>query len=300
MKTTSEEIRLFNHDEYGEGFLAMAYHVKDMSQLDRMIFEDCMVVDGAVVAPHVNAKSRCSLHLRPEIISRNVGCSFQQAVALADAWSIIEVSPKMVDVFTGWIKAKGIEKGLAYFEGLARRLAEVEVCWDHEPVGNDKDEACDDHVAEYDESVPDLYGYHAIGHDDIAFLEEKTWEQKQPDWYLSILFKVRDVSDLKSLKVLARYAFQFDLSRGQAGVFWYEYRKAKDRIMKEVRRALRLSAKGLLKQIRNANGHLPAVGALLYKIQQGKVKMNNPPSDPEWSILWDAYHEQQQARDQNS
>ncbi|MCX5844397.1 MAG: hypothetical protein NT022_11775 [Deltaproteobacteria bacterium] len=73
-----------------------------------------------------------------------------------------------------------------------------------------------------------------------------------------------------------------------------------DRIMKEVRSALSLSAMDLLKQIKNANGHLPAVGALLYKIQQGKVKMNNPPSAPEWSLLWEAYHEQQQARRQNS
>ena len=34
MKTTSEEIRLFNHDECGEGFLAMAYHAKSISQLE--------------------------------------------------------------------------------------------------------------------------------------------------------------------------------------------------------------------------------------------------------------------------
>ena len=129
MKTTSEEISMFNHDDFGEGFLAMAYHVRNMSQLDRMIFEDCLVVDGAVVAPHLNVKSRCPVHLRPEILQKRIGCTFHQAVMLADAWSIIEATPKMVDTFILWIQAKGIENGLSYFEHLAMKLAEVEVSW---------------------------------------------------------------------------------------------------------------------------------------------------------------------------
>ena len=47
MKTTSSEITLFNHEEFGEAYLGMAYHVREMNQLDRMIFEDCAVADGA-------------------------------------------------------------------------------------------------------------------------------------------------------------------------------------------------------------------------------------------------------------
>jgi len=321
MKTTSEEINLFNHDDFGEGFLAMAYHVRNMSQLDRMIFEDCLVVDGAVVAPHLNVKSRCPVHLRPEILQKRIGCTFHQAVMLADAWSIIEATPKMVDTFILWIQAKGIEKGLSYFEHLAMKLAEVEVSWDHdaaEPLhGDDADvEGFDDGAGRgdadhagaddsfdlpvdpdetYREEIPDLYGYHVIGYDDVALLGEKTWEQKQPEWYLSLLFRLRDVNDLKSLKIIGKYAYQFDLSRGQAGVIWYEYQKAKDRIMGEIRRQLSPSARRLLMQIRNANGRLSAVGALMYKIQHGAVKIADQPSDSEWSILWDAYHEQKEA-----
>ena len=48
-------------------------------------------------------------------------------------------------------------------------------------------------------------------------------------------------------------------------------------------------------QIRNTNGRLSAVGALMYKIQHGAVKIADPLSDSEWSILWDAYHEQKEA-----
>lgn len=317
MKTTSEEISLFNHDDFGEGFLSMAYHVRNMSQLDRMIFEDCLVVDGAVVAPHLNVKSRCPVHLRPEILRKKIGCTFHQAVMLADAWSIIEATPKMVDTFILWIQAKGIEKGISYFEHLAMKLAEVEVSWDHdadEPFhGNDADGYGDDHGDDehagaddsfdlpvdpdetYREEIPDLYGYHVIGYDDVALLGEKNWEQKQPEWYLSLLFRLRDVHDLKSLKIIGKYAYQFDLSRGQAGVIWYEYQKAKDRIMGEIRQQLSPSARRLLMQIRNANGRLSAVGALMYKIQHGAVRIADPLSDSEWSILWDAYHEQKEA-----
>ena len=121
MKTTSSEVNLFNHEDYGEAYLGMAFHVRVMHQLDRMIFEDCAVADGAVVAPHLNVKSHCPVHLRPEILRKRIGCTFHQAVALADAWSIIEATPKMVDAFIGWVKAEGIEVGEAYYEHLAMK-----------------------------------------------------------------------------------------------------------------------------------------------------------------------------------
>jgi hypothetical protein len=232
---------------------------------------------------------------------------------LADAWSIIEATPKMVDTFILWIQAKGIDNGLSYFEHLAMKLAEVEVSWDSdaaEPLHGDDaivdgdaehagaDDSFDlpvDPDETYREEIPDLFGYHVIGYDDVALLGEKNWEQKQPEWYLSLLFRLRDVNDLKSLKIIGKYAYQFDLSRGQAGVIWYEYQKAKDRIMGEIRQQLRPSARRMLMQIRNANGRLSAVGALMYKIQHGAVKIADPLSDAEWSILWDAYHEQKEA-----
>jgi hypothetical protein len=232
---------------------------------------------------------------------------------LADAWSIIEATPKMVETFILWIQAKGIDNGLSYFEHLAMKLAEVEVSWDSdaaEPLlgddaivdGDDDHAGADDSFdipvdpdETYREEIPDLYGYHVIGYDDVATLGEKTWEQKQPEWYLSLLFRLRDVDDLKSLKIIGKYAYQFDLSRGQAGVIWYEYQKAKDRMMREIRQQLSPSARRMLMQIRNANGRLSAVGALMYKIQHGVVKIADPLSDSEWSILWDAYHEQKEA-----
>ncbi len=266
MKTTSSEINLFNHEDYGEAYLGMAFHVRDMNQLDRMIFEDCAVADGAVVAPHLNVKSRCPVYLRPEILQRRIGCAFHRAVALADAWSIIEATPKMVDAFIGWVKAKGIEAGVAYFEHIAMNLAEVEVSWDHdsgEPLQDDADDDADDGFElsgdpdeAYREEIPDLYAYHVIGYDELAEAMDLTWEERQPRSYKSLLRKVRCIADLDALRDLGKRVYALDLARDQAGVFWYEYRKTERRIMAEIGKALSIAARMLLHQVRNANGNL--------------------------------------------
>jgi len=303
MKTTSSEINLFNHEEFGEAYLGMAYHVREMNQLDRMIFEDCAVADGAVVAPHLNVKSRCPVHLRPEILQRRIGCALRQAVALADAWSIIEATPKMVDAFIGWVKARGFEAGVAYFEHIAMKLAEVEVSWDHdvgEPLQDDDadDDALDlsgDPDEAYREEIPDLYAYHVIGYDELAEAMDLTWEERQPRSYKGLLRKVRCIADLDALRDLGKRVYALDLARDQAGVFWYEYRKTERRIMAEIGKSLSISARRLLHQVRNANGNLAALGTRLFKIQRGAVKMADPPRRHEWIIIWEAYHDQQAA-----
>lgn len=302
MKTTSSEIDLFNHEEFGEGYLGMASHVRAMNQLDRIIFEDCTVSDGAVVAPHLNVKSRCPVHLRPEFIQKKVGCTFHQAVSLADAWSIIEATPKMVQSFIVWIKAKGIEQGIAYFEHLAMKLAEVEASWDPDVVEQVPDGAGDsddpfDLSGEaddaYQEEIPDLYAYHVIGYDELTEAMELTWEERQPRSYKSLLGKVRGIADLDALRDLGKKVYALGLSRDQAGVFWYEYRKSEQRILAALKKSLGVSALRLLQQVRNANGNLAALGARFFKIQRGAVKMADPPKKHEWIIIWEAYHGQQ-------
>jgi len=306
MKTTSSEIDLFNHEEFGEAYLGMAYHVREMNQLDRMIFEDCAVADGAVVAPHLNVKSRCPVHLRPEILQRRIGCAFTQAVVLADAWSIIEATPKMVDAFIGWVKTKGVEAGVAYFERLAMNLAEVEVSWDSEAVvslpedggdaagaGEASDGSPEEAEGPYPEEIPDLYAYHVIGYDELAEAMDLTWEERQPRSYKALLRKVRSVGDLEALRDLGKRVYALDLARDQAGVFWYEYGKSRNRLMSGIRKGLGGAARHLLKRIRNANGDLAAVGAMLYRIQQGAVKLSDPPAKHEWIVIWEAYHARQ-------
>ena len=304
MKTTSSEIDLFNHEEFGEAYLGMAFHVRNMSQLDRIIFEDCTVADGAVVAPHLNVKSRCPVHLRPEILQKRIGCTFHQAVSLADAWSIVEATAKMVNEFIIGIKAKGIEESIAYFERLAMELAEVEVSWEHEVGESLPDDGGDDDYGgindgdgddAYREEIPDLYAYHAIGYDELAEAMELTWEERQSRSYRSLLTKVRGMNDLDVLRDLGKKVYALGLSRDQAGVFWYEYRKTERQIMTEIGKSLSVSARQLLHQARNANGNLAALGVRLFKIQRGVIKMADSPRKHEWIIIWAAYHDRQAA-----
>ena len=126
----NSEAQLFNHNDFGEAYIGMSLHTATMTQSERMIHEDCVLSGDAVLAPHANVKSGCKSHLRPELIAKRTGCTFAQAVQLCNAWCIIEATSKMVDTFILWIKAKGIEPAIKYFDKLAMQLAEVEFAED--------------------------------------------------------------------------------------------------------------------------------------------------------------------------
>jgi hypothetical protein len=87
---------------------------------------------------------------------------------------------------------------------------------------------------------------------------------------------VRGIANLEALRDLGKRVYALDLARDQAGVFWYEYGKSRNRFMAGLRKSLGGSARHLLKRIRNANGDLAALGAMLYRIQQGAVKLSDP------------------------
>jgi len=65
--------------------------------------------------------------------------------------------------------------------------------------------------------------------------------------------------------------------------------------MAEIGKSLGVSTRKLLHQVRNANGNLAALGARLFKIQRGAVKMADPPVKHEWIVIWAAYHDRQAA-----
>ncbi|MDI9570293.1 MAG: hypothetical protein QM278_06160 [Pseudomonadota bacterium] len=125
---------------------------------------------------------------------------------------------------------------------------------------------------------------------------ELTWEERQSRSYRSLLTKARGMNDLDALRVLGKKVYALGLARDQAGVFWHEYGKTERRIMAEIGKPLSVSARRLLRllhQVRNANGNLAALGARLFKIQRGTVKMADPPRKHEWIIIWAAYHDRQ-------
>ena len=335
----NSEAMLFNHEGFGEAFIGVARHAGDMSQLDRMIFEDCVFSGdglgcGKVLAPHFNIKQDCRYHLRPESIQRRIEqagaeCSFHQATTLCDAWTIIEATEKMVKTFICWIAAKGTNKAVEYFENLAMNLAEVEVLEEQSEI---IDYGIDTEMEppEMSDAPTDIIHYHPIGceivsgalcpkchavydlndHDwkdaeedtvwcdccDTSFTAYKyepvtTWESRQSVSYRKLLACVRTIINLDELKAIGKKVFEEgSLNHEQSGVFWYEYKQSKERIMKVVKSNLGSSARTLLNQINSRKSkELSAYGFLLYKLQSGQISMTDPPSENEWTIIWKAY-----------
>jgi len=276
-----EDLRLlFDHTEYGEAYEGMARHALDMTQLDRMILEDCNLVSGKVVAPHLNTKSY-PFWLCPEYIAKRVDCSLREATNLVDCWSILDATQKMVERFISWIKARGIEKALPYFEKLATALAEVEAI--------DSEDATETDGPTY--TAPDLYQYHTIGEYDDED-DNKPWIKCQPKWYQFLIRKVRNCNNLDSLASIGKEIYQKNLNRDQAGVFWTEYNLRKAKLERNIK--LGPAAKAMIQRIAKANGNLASLGAWLYKVQQGKVKVANPPKKHEWTVIWKTYNQRKE------
>jgi len=262
--------------DYGEGFEGMARHVSDMSCLDRVVFEDCCSVSGKVTAPHLNL-TPYPHWLCPEYVARKAGCELKQAVDLLDCWVILDADRRMVETFISWVEERGADKALPYFERLAMALAEVE--------NVDPEDATEPEGPEYD--APDLYAYHPVG--EYCRDGEPKWMDRQPDWYRDLIAEVKACPDLDTLRALGKDVYAKDLTHDQAGVFWTEYNLAKGKLERQVK--LGSAARSFVARIAKANGNLGSLGAWLYRAQQGKVKVANPPTRNEWTVIWKAYGE---------
>ena len=321
----NSESYLFNHEGFGEAFIGMSVHASRMTQLERMISEDCVGTGCSVLAPHMNIKQSCNYHLRPEavqkrIIQAQVECTFAQAVSLCDAWSIIEANAKMVSTFILWIKAKGTEAAVAYFEHLAFELGSAE-CPEEDCESLDNPENSDPSPSEIAyhpigceinttavcpecHSISDISDAFILDDQETIFCQDcgveftaykftpsASWESLQCHSYKRLLQRVRTEQSIDRLKAMGTEIFENNtLNHDKSGVFWYEYGKAKDRIFKTIRANMSVAAKMLMRQIHTKKSkELAAFGCLLYRIQSGQVKIAAPPSEHEWTLIWEAY-----------
>jgi len=260
---------------YGEGWEGMAQHIHDMSNLERIIFEDCEVSDDKVLAPHPNLKPYPHW-LCPEYIARKIGCDLHDAANLLDCWVMLDPTQKMVETFISWAKARSIESSLAYFEKLALALAEVE--------NIDPEDATESEDVQY--QAPDEYRYHVIG-DDAE--DETPWLKRQCPWYQALVQSVRNCTDLDQLLALGKATYNLKLLHGMAGVFWTEYNIRKKALTPELH--IGPVAQVFINKIAGSNGNLASLGAWLYKVQQGRIRVHNAPKGQEWTPIWAAYAE---------
>jgi len=119
---------------------------------------------------------------------------------------MLDPTQEMVETFISWVKAKGVEKALPYFEKLAMALAEVE--------NIDPDDVTESDEPEYE--APDLYRYHTIGEYEEDEDEDKPWMELQPGWYQSLIKKLRECNDLDSLGRYGKEVYQRNLNRARS------------------------------------------------------------------------------------
>ena len=107
--------------------------------------------------------------------------------------------------------------------------------------------------------------------------------------------KLKAVNDLDRLICMGKEAYQLSMTKDQAGVFWTEYNIQKARLESKIK--LGPVARIFIKRIAKANGNLASLGAYLYKVQKGEVKVANPPTTHEWKLIWKAYQERKEVHE---
>ena len=181
--SVSHEASLFNHTAYGESYVAMADHVSEMSGLDRIIFEDCIITGATVMAPHINEQKTLRHFFAPYIMSQIPTATIREALDFIAFFKSLEATPEMVEQFLSWINAKGIAPALKYFGSLCADLASL---------GTPDTDALETNPAPYfedteleiyeapneNDAVASEYSYHVLGEveapDFFESLDEKT------------------------------------------------------------------------------------------------------------------------------
>lgn len=245
----------------GEAGIGLMHRASTLPHLSRMILEDChLTAQGVPSLPHID-RSRAPWFKSAAQIRRRYQCSQEQAETLAEAFRILDTTAKMAVTFDKWIKTRGIEAGLKYFEGIAVQM--VLVTDEGDPILDlmTPDQKGSD-VATVDEGgnrTVTVRTLDLLAKDEELELEEEDvekivnlvdrlpidvardhllddprddfdrWEDRQPERFRSLLANIRTAT-LPQLKALGRYPSELNskaYSKTQVSVLWDEYNRRK-------------------------------------------------------------------------
>ena len=185
------------------------------------------------------------------------------------------------------LRKEGPESTLSWLETIA---SEMERC----DVGEDDWS----HPSNKDEAIPPTYGFHKIG-DMFGTDYELPWLLRQPKLVRRLIATPKRCKALIQLKSLGKacYSAQTEkeptqyqnvylaMTNSQRTVFWDRYNIRKGKLLSEVR--LSDTANALIKRIRTYRiERLPRLKANLVRLQKGQIKVQNPPSEDEWEVVW--------------
>jgi hypothetical protein len=277
-----------------------------LSPLDRQLFQDCRKVQGKVVGRH-EAVVRTPWYLTSQYLSGTLGCPVAQAAQLADSFAILDADATMVETFLGWVKARGVDAGLAYFSRLAtasyqdwehdRAVAErdddlaalPDLAWT--PMGDEwaamdawlgrhSDDPDSDQAVGVDLSAAITEGWHLLDEPD----DEPTWLQRQPTRYQVLLHQVEAATDLDQLKRLGQKGYAATwFTRAQRQVFWSSWAVRRGTVLEQLaRRQLGCEVARI-----QAAPDLTHLGQRLYQVQHSQPQRYSPA---QWAALWHVYH----------
>jgi len=267
--------KIFDHAEYGEGFEGMARHISQMSTFERMDFEDLELCGDKLLAPHENIVDM-PYYLTLEYLSKKIGGDLMLLEEYRDLLIDLEADKATCHEFEKWVNEKGIEPAIRYLKML---LIEMAVC-------NPGNEDYLTRMRDEENDSFDPMSWHKVGclYEE---LEPLSWMDHQPRWYQQLIHTIDQAKDLDALSIMGKRLYQMNLTHDQASVAFDRYQICKSCLKSKIK--LSPTARGLIGKINRANGNLGRLGAWLYKLQQGVIKMANLPTRHEWSIIWKAY-----------
>lgn len=239
-----------------------------LTQLERMISEDGLLVGDAVVVPHWNVVQKPK-HLLASTLMGWLGCDAGTAQRVADAFSALEL-----DYRTAYKAAQDIRRNLA--EGVLRYAmladevtrvtvsAEENFALDEEAVDEEEPNLAEGFDPDAPGFAPDFLGYHRLDVDE----PERDWLERQDPAFRDIYERVLRCTDRQQILDLGQEAFDTKLNRQQARLLWDTFAWKKASIYERNPRVAFLAARILISK------DLPAVRRFLGRNEEGLDKLN--------------------------
>ncbi|MDQ5985888.1 MAG: hypothetical protein CSYNP_01605 [Syntrophus sp. SKADARSKE-3] len=188
--------------EAGIGFIHRAAHLPALS---RMILEEChQTADGKPCLPHIN-RQPAPWYKNAALIKSRFKTTIEQAETLKEAFRLLDVTPSMAVTFDKWIKAKGIEVALKYFESLAVQMILVtdegdpvlDLMTPETPVEDNNDFDTTIEKLDMTERMPaDVTQDHLL---DDPRDNATSWEETQPQAYCNHLDTIRSFTNITAI-----------------------------------------------------------------------------------------------------
>lgn len=152
-------------------------HHPRLTQPDRQLSESSYISGTKILLPH-RASSSIPNHLRTMVIMAKCKCTANEARNLADAFAILDATPKIVDTYCSQVRERGAEAVLDYLYRYLIAIVDVEA-EPREHTEIDEKEPWENETVIAGEKLPGIFGKAGICEDVYPEEEELTKKETQ-------------------------------------------------------------------------------------------------------------------------